>query len=198
MDMAGECEGIEDVHPFGSLWAFHLRHAGTGWCVAGRFAVVPLKASCISMSTLGLEMEQEYHAFDFWAQAYLGRVEKEAAVPGLEIGCCQIVALRKVEDRPQLIASSRHVSMDSVSLKKETWDGSALHLELQGVPGTTETYFLHDNGSKPLPRGINCKGARVQCQAEDGICKLQLFFENEAAFVSPPFLGKPEKPTEEE
>jgi hypothetical protein len=140
--VAGEHETMHDDHPLASLWAFHL-HAGAGaWCVAFRFAATPLRACRIGVEQLGLDPAKTYVAFDFWARKCLGEVAGGIDVPALPLGHCQAISLREARDRPQFIASTRHVSMDAVSVKSQRFDGRLLTLDLAGVAGTSEEYFF--------------------------------------------------------
>jgi hypothetical protein len=141
--LAGYHDTMHNDHPLASLWAFHLDTAIGRWCVALRVAQVPLRRSTLHLENLGLDPGRRYAAFDFWAERYLGIVAREIEVPGLAVGCCQVIGLREVRDRPQFLASTRHVSMDAVSVTTQTWDGDTLTIELAGVPDTTETYWFH-------------------------------------------------------
>lgn len=147
---AGQYPTLHDAHPFSTLWAFHFDTPARRWCVAGRIATTPLRDSELPLESLGLDPEQTYLVFDFWAQAYLGRVTRTLACPALGLGSCQILALCPVAEHPQFLASSRHVSMDAASLKSQTWADGALTLELSGVPGTQEDYWVHVPGNYRL------------------------------------------------
>lgn len=144
LNMAGVYPTMNDAHPFSSLWVFHIDlPARTPWHVVARFATIPLAASEVPLDNLGIDPDKDYVAFDFWAEKYLGRVSGSIACRALDLGHCQIVSLREILPRPQLMASSRHISMDAVSVKSENWDGNELTLELEGVRGTRETYWFH-------------------------------------------------------
>ena len=155
-EIAGVQDTMDDDHPFSSLWSFHLKTAAGRWCVAGRFATVPLRASSLPLASLGLEPERHYLAFDFWAERFLSVVTGALNVPAIPVGCCQVIALRERTDRPQFLASSRHVSMDAVSVKAQRWEDGALSLDLAGVAGTTETYWFH------VPQAWSWKAVAVE------------------------------------
>ena len=141
--LAGDHDTIHDDHPFASLWAFHIRTEIGQWCVALRVATLPLRASTLPLANLGLHPPKNYLAFDFWAEQYLGVVSGTIDVPALELGSCQVIAFRELSDHPQFLACTRHVSMGAISVQKQTWHEGTLTLELTGVPGTTETYWVH-------------------------------------------------------
>jgi hypothetical protein len=160
--MAGWAPTMNDEHPLGSLWAFHIRRDIGEWCVVLRTAVLPLKESTVTFEQLGLAAG-EYAAFDFWQQEYLGRVTGSMACSTLELGHCQVIALRKVIDTPQFLSSSRHVSQDAISVCGQEWSDGVLTLELEGVPDTEETYWIHvPNGEELTVAGTEGLTAKVK------------------------------------
>ena len=142
-NQAGAWPTMNDDHPFSTLWAIHLDTSSGRWCVAGRFAAIAVPASKLRIDSLGLDMEEDYLVFDFWKQEFLGRVRGQIDCPALPLGHCQVLAVRPALDRPQLLSSSRHISQDAISVKAQSWAANALTLELEGVGGTTETYWIH-------------------------------------------------------
>jgi hypothetical protein len=150
-NIAGRWPTVDDDHPFSSLWALHLDLDTGRWCLIGRFATLPLRATKLELSSLSLGPGSEYLAFDFWREEYLGHISGAIDLPELPLGHCQIIALRRALDRPQFLASTRHVSMDAISLKSQSWQDGTLTLGLEGVAGTTETYWIH------VPKGFEVK-----------------------------------------
>lgn len=190
-DMAGIYPTMEDDHPFSTLWSFHMNHAGENWCVAGRFATIPLKESEIELEKINLDPEQSYHVFDFWKQEYLGKVTGKVKVRELNLGECQILAFRKVKEIPQLIASSRHVSMDAVSVKAVNWENNQLSLLLNGVKGTIENYWI------AVPQGYTLKDAQAEERNCPVVCKENVVcapveFEEEETTVTLTFSERKE------
>lgn len=159
-DMAGIYPTMEEAHPFSTLWSFHLEHEEERWCVVGRFATIPLKASEIDLAQVNLDPSASYHAFDFWKQEYLGVVTGKLACEALELGCCQIIGLRKVQDVPQFLASSRHVSMDAVSVHGICWEDCELTVSLEGAAGMKEKYYF------AVPEGYRLS----EVKTSDGVC----------------------------
>lgn len=92
---------------------------------------------------MNLDPAKSYHAFDFWEQKYLGIVKGTMACRALELGCCQIIGLREVQENPQFLASTRHVSMDAVSVKKNLWTDSILDLSLEGAENMEVSYYFY-------------------------------------------------------
>lgn len=179
--MAGDFPTMHNNHPFSSLWAFHLQGTQGSWCVAARIATMPLPACSLPLENLGLEANETYLAFDFWQQKFLGIVKTALDCEALAIGECQIIALHRVQEMPQLIASSRHVSMDAVSVKEYHAAADTLTVTLTGVPCTTEQYFVH------LPKGMTLQnatadGANITC-AQGNLLVVSVEFQKGSAEI---------------
>jgi alpha-galactosidase len=156
-NIAGRWPTVDDNHPFSSLWSLHLDTSVGRWAVLGRFATLPLAASKVDMSALSLDPNTDYLAFDFWKEQYLGVVRGSINFDDLKLGHCEIISLRPAMDRPQFLSSTRHVSQDAISLKSQKWADSKLTLEIEGVCGTTETYWIH------APKGFEPSGLDCCC-----------------------------------
>lgn len=182
-DMAGIYPTMNDDHPFSSLWSFHLNHADDIWCVAGRFATISLKACKVKLKQLNLDPSVSYHVFDFWKEEYLGIAAGEVAVRELGLGECQILGLRKVKDIPQFIASTRHVSMDAVSVRACNWNENRLEVTLKGVSETTERYYF------AIPEGytfagVQAVGASCAVTKNEAVLGVRVGFEQTEAVIT--------------
>lgn len=109
----------------------------------------------------------------------------------LNLGECQILAFRKVKEIPQLIASSRHVSMDAVSVKAVNWENNQLSLLLNGVKGTIENYWI------AVPQGYTLKDAQAEERNCPVVCKENVVcapveFEEEETTVTLTFSERKE------
>ncbi|MDR0366933.1 MAG: hypothetical protein LBH68_08935, partial [Bifidobacteriaceae bacterium] len=182
--IAGVYPSMDDAHPFATLWGFHLAAAGQRWCVAARFATGPLAAADVPITALGLDDAVRYHAFDFWERAYVGQVGAGRPWPARELplGHCQVVALRPVTSHPQLIGSTRHVSMDAVSLRHQSWNGRTLSLRLATIPGVCDTYYVHPNGWY-LVEG-DAAGASLEVTSQGEVLAVSVTATAPAAVVS--------------
>lgn len=189
MNMAGEFPTMDCNHPFSSLWAFHLERSGQTWCVMARIATMPLRRSEIVLSELGLENDKEYLAFDFWEQRSLGKIIKIFPCKPLNIGQCQIVCFRELLPHPQFIASSRHVSMDAVSISGTEWGNGILTLSILGIKGRTERYYIHVPQSYKLMH-TSCKGAEVQKKESCELLELTITPKEQNVCVRLEFNGE--------
>lgn len=174
-NMAGDYPTMDDDHPFSTLWAFHIAKNDRRWCVMARIATVPLKASTVQLINLGLDNDKEYHVFDFWRQKYLGVVKNVVDCRELNLGECQILSFYENINEPQVIASSRHVSMDAVSIVRHEYENQRLKLTLNGVVNTCETYYVC------VPNDLNSAdiishGALCTVKSEQGLDALNVEF----------------------
>ena len=181
-DMAGIYPSMNDAHPFSTLWSFHLSYAGENWCVMGRYATVPLGETRVGLEKLNLDPQKRYHAFDFWKQEYLGIVTGSLQVGSLGLGECQIVGFHEVKKVPQFIASSRHVSMDAVSVREQEWKEKKLLLRISGVKGRREQYYI----AVPVDfevKEVKATGASCSFTWENRVLCVTLVFEKEDTVV---------------
>jgi alpha-galactosidase len=139
-------------HGFGNLWSVHYLVGERRWCVTGRFALVPLEESDLHLSALGLDPQRRYHAFDFWAEEYLGCVRGVLHCPTLGLGECQVIGFVAESDRPAYVADNRHISMGLHFLTSETWDGNTLGLGVRGVRGKEFSCWI------AIPDGYESRG----------------------------------------
>jgi len=90
-------------------WALPLRTKAGEWAIAAMFNWEP--GAGVELNTpltdLGLNNDNLYTVYDFWAGQYLGLIEKtlRVEVPPESV---RLLGLRRYERRPMLVASSRH------------------------------------------------------------------------------------------
>ena len=64
-----------------------------------------------------LDMDGEWHAFEFWGQEYLGIHSGSLPILDVPPHACKIVALRKPADRLQLLGTNMHLLQGAVELE---------------------------------------------------------------------------------
>jgi hypothetical protein len=94
-----------------------------------------------------------------------------------------VLAAVAAVDHPQLIASSRHVSMDAVSVRTHDWTGNTLTLRLTCVPQTTETYWFHMPKSFATP-SVAAKGASTEIVVEGEIVAIKVTAKRKACTLT--------------
>ncbi len=73
------------------------------------------------LGRMGLDGTKSYVAFDFWKNRFVKPFSSELRQT-LEPGTCRILAVRSVQDRPQLISTSRHITQGLMDVESERWD----------------------------------------------------------------------------
>ncbi len=81
------------------------------------------------LGKMGLDGTRSYVAFDCWKNRFVKPFSSELRQT-LEPGTCRILAVRSVEDRPQLISTSRHITQGLMDVESERWD--AVNSTLRG------------------------------------------------------------------
>jgi alpha-galactosidase len=166
----------------GSLWAAHFAQEGRTWAVIQVLRPSPVRGEetlRIPLENLGLDPALVYGAFDFWEQKALGRAEGalELESPGAFGG--RVIALTPLRHPLEFIGSSRHVSMDLVSVKALRREGSSLALDLEGIPGESFDYWFSLPGGE-APEAL-CTGGKVSASLQDGCLCCSLAFEEKRA-----------------
>ena len=141
-----------------------------------------MEASSVGLDQINLDPEAEYHAFDFWKQEYLGIVSGEIKCPALDLGCCQIIGLRRVQKTPQFLASSRHVSMDAVSVENLKWDAGVLTAELTGAQWMNSIYYFAVPGGYEFCTA-EVSGGTCSCRIDKKILAVDVLFEGDQAVL---------------
>jgi alpha-galactosidase len=87
-----------------------------------------------------------WHAFEFWEESYAGNVSGrlEAAVPGRG---CRLFRLTPVEDRPQVVSSTLHITQGAMEIASEEWDGERLTIGLRPVACADGSIYVARHGS---------------------------------------------------
>lgn len=126
---------------------------------------VPLSGDT-AFGGLGLDPGRDYHVYDFWNDAYVGKFRGDSSlVQVLEPGEARMLAIHAAEENPQWISTDRHVMQGYVDLKeKPAWDAS-LHA-LSGVSSVV--------GGEPYCVTLALNGRQAQtCQVQGATGKLK-------------------------
>ena len=74
-------------------------------------------------NAVGLDPAASYHAYEFWTDTYLGKLEGTAKLQReLEPGHCAMISLRKALPHPQVVSTDRHLLQGWVDLADVRWD----------------------------------------------------------------------------
>ncbi|MCL2361116.1 MAG: alpha-galactosidase [Defluviitaleaceae bacterium] len=135
----------EHALSFGNIWATHFNLHERQWCVVNLIRTAEYKAPSqieIPMENLGLAPEKEYAVFDFWNQQPKGVIKGSALLDVPEYRDCTVLSFTPVSGDIDLVGSSRHVSMDTVSIEAISRKEHILELTVTGPSGTTVDYWF--------------------------------------------------------
>lgn len=94
------------------------------WMVLGRTGSDPHE---IGFAEVGLRNDSEYLVFEFWTKTLTGIFKEKIEFPAIDSTFhCQAFCIRERLDRPQVIATNRHISSGGYDLKKVIWKGNTL------------------------------------------------------------------------
>lgn len=120
----------------------------------------PLSGDPAETGACGLDSNGTYHAFDFWAQRYLGKLDaSEAVSAAIPPAGVVMISLRKVSDYPQLISTNRHIMQGMVECHGVEWQSSDNRLvgQVDVIGGEPFALTIACNGWRPetcqIPRG---------------------------------------------
>ena len=106
------------------LFLLEVNRPFENWAVLGRTGE---SSAEVRFAELGLDPAKEYFVFEFWTKRLLGSFT-EAFNPGpIDPSFrCQAFSLRKRLDRPQIVATNRHVSCGGPDLVEVGWSKGVL------------------------------------------------------------------------
>lgn len=148
------------------LFLLEIDRPFENWAVLGRTGE---SAAEVRFADLGLDPAKEYFVFEFWTKKLLGSFTG-AFIPGPidPKFRCQAFAVRERLDRPQIVATNRHVSCGGVDLIDAGWEKSVLTGRSRVVGGDAyEIYLAVPNGFR-LDK-FTCDGADVMGIERTGV-----------------------------
>jgi len=139
------------------LYLLEVNRPFENWMVLGRTGG---GSEAIRFQDLGLDTAREYLVFEFWTKRYLGAFR--GLFPPGDIDPrfnCQVFCIRERQARPQLLATSRHITGGGVDLVDMTWNDNRLSGTSRLVGGDLYELFIM------LPPGYSFD--RAECWGAD-------------------------------
>lgn len=129
----------------------------------------------IPFEELGLDKEREYYVFEFWSKnlagSFSGSFRPGKIDPRFN---CQLFCIRKRLDRPQVIATSRHITCGGYDLEKVAWDGTRLFGISHVVAGESTVLYLTEPEGFML-KDASCNGAEIRSiEKKDGSVQIEI------------------------
>ena len=179
-EVSGDGQRLFDAGytPLVELYALEINRPFENWLLLGRMNG---KNRQVSMQDLGLEQETDYEVFEFWTKTYLGTTRRLFDFPDIDTGYhCQVFCFRKKLDRPQLLATSRHISCGGPDLKNCSWDSATNRLSGRSENLAAEDYTLYIRTPAAYKFSQAKAGGRTARITKRGDC-FEVCFSNETA-----------------
>lgn len=116
---------------------------GENWKVIAHFAWENTLAANVDLAKFGFSPTRKYLVFDFWKEKFLGVANGSLAVEALTQGDCQVLSLRPLEGRPQVLGTNRHLSQGAYELSDLMWAGDALSGKFVRTPGRAWSLYVY-------------------------------------------------------
>ncbi len=94
----------------------------------------------LSLEKLGIEQGGAYHVFDFWEKKYLGTIiDDEITLPNMPPHSAKLLAIRPIQDIPQLLSTSLHITQGGMEIPAVRFDTASNKLTMcVSLPGKRE------------------------------------------------------------
>ncbi len=154
------------LQPTCDLFLLEITRPFEDWMVLGRTGESVRE---IRFADLGLDPGKEYFVFEFWTRKLLGSFTGSFAPGPLDpLYRSQALAIRERQPRPQVIATSRHVTCGGVDLADVRWADGRLSGKSIVIAGDPYELFLTEPEGYRLDK-FDCPGATVLETKNEGL-----------------------------
>jgi hypothetical protein len=118
------------IHELPPAWDLKVRRPFGTWDVVSLFNWTDQPADCrLAFADCGLDPQQEYLVYEFWAQRFMGRHRGvfEARIEGRSN---LLLAIHPDLGRPQFLSTNRHVTQGGVCVTRHEWDAATRTLTI--------------------------------------------------------------------
>jgi alpha-galactosidase len=154
------------------LYLLEVNRPFERWMVLGRTGG---DAARIAFADLGLPPADRHVVFEFWSRRFVGELTEGFAPGDIDPRFhAQLFCIRRALDRPQVVATTRHVSCGGHDLEDVAWSGSVLSGVSNLVAGDEYVIVLREpDGFRFLE--ASAEGAAAASNARpDGLRELRL------------------------
>ncbi|MCX6569313.1 MAG: hypothetical protein NT147_09750, partial [Candidatus Aminicenantes bacterium] len=184
------------------LFLLEIARPFEDWMVLGRTGESVRE---IRFADLGLDPGKEYFVFEFWTRRLLGSFSGSFAPGPLDpVFGSQALAIRERQPRPQVVATSRHVTCGGVDLADVRWADGRLSGKSVVIAGDPYELFLIEPEGYRLDK-FDCPGATViEIKNEGLMVRVKLLFgasgtvDWSAGFGAVPGGGRATNPVKEQ
>jgi len=127
---------------------------------------------------LGLDPDKDYHVYDFWNDAYIGKVPGDGALSQqLHPAEARMMSVHEVTAHPQFISTNRHIMQGYLDLVHTEWlPGRNILRGISRIVGG-DPYVVTIAGNSYAPQNAEVNDARTKARiasVDDGLVKLTL------------------------
>lgn len=127
---------------------------------------------------LGLDPDKDYHVYDFWNDAYIGKVPGDSALSQqLRPAEARMMSAHEVTAHPQFISTNRHIMQGYLDLVHTEWlPGRNILRGISRIIGG-DPYVVTIAGNSYAPQNADVNDAHTKARiasVDDGLVKLTL------------------------
>jgi hypothetical protein len=124
------------------IWNLRVKKKFGEWNVVGVFNWAECSEKVeIGFSDLGLSSDGHYLAYELWSDSLLGEFTNKIELD-LAPTSSKVLAIHKVQERPVVMSTSRHLTMGALDLESVEWNARKLYLNGRSVNMVPGDYTL--------------------------------------------------------
>lgn len=147
------------------LFQLEINKPFENWTILGRAGE---STSFITFADLGLSDDKEYLVFEFWTKKYIG-----SFTGGFDMGKidptynCQNFCIRQRLNRPQILATNRHITCGALELADVEWKGKTLSGKSDVVANDSYTIYVSEPEGATF-KSFSCDGVKITDNNKSG------------------------------
>ena len=126
---------------------------------------------------LGLESNQQYYAYDFWNDCFIGIINGNTPLKQtLRPGEARMISLHRKENVPQFLSTNRHIMQGYIDLKDVQWSSARKTLSGMAsvVEGEAYVIVIAPNGNKTKNMKVDSGKATIKVVDNTGLIELSI------------------------
>lgn len=138
-----------------------------------------------TFSQIGLDASKSYIIHDFWEEEYIGQFTKEITLFDLPPHSVKLLAVRELQDVPQIISTNIHYTQGGVEVISSGWDerGQTLLVVCKRFNRSQGTIFIYVP-DEYVPASTACYGAEYSFKFKSPVHSIKLKPFNEVIHFS--------------
>ena len=162
-------------------WMMEINRPFDSWNVLARMDYKDLPRTQVNFSDLGLSGDKEYLVFEYRSTKFLGICKGSFTAPAQKAKDVSVYAIREYTGKPQLLATSRHITCGGPDIEALNYKGGILSGSSKVVANDPYRIYIY------LPAGyslgnVKASGAKVvSSEIKDGSAVVTLLSEKNAS-----------------